>query len=44
MAASLPGETELVVVERVDHFFAGKIEELGKAIREWLQPALRPVR
>jgi len=41
MAASLPGENEVVVVEGVDHFFTGKIEELGKAVREWLQPAVR---
>jgi len=41
MAASLPGENELVVVEGVDHFFTGNIEELGKAVREWLEPAVR---
>jgi alpha/beta superfamily hydrolase len=41
MVASLPGDNELVVVDRVDHFFTGKIEELGRAIREWLHPALR---
>ncbi len=44
MVASLPGENELVVVDGVDHFFAGKIEELGKAIRDWLQPAMRHAR
>jgi alpha/beta superfamily hydrolase len=38
---SLPGENQLVVVEDVDHFFAGKIDELGKSVREWLAPALR---
>jgi uncharacterized protein len=32
----LPGEKQLVVVEGVDHFFQGKIEELGKAISEWM--------
>ena len=41
MVASLPGENEMVVVEGVDHFFTGKIEELGKAVREWLHPAVR---
>ena len=41
MVASLPGENEVVVVEGVDHFFTGKIEELGKAVREWLEPAVR---
>lgn len=44
MVASLPGENELVVVDGVDHFFTGKIEELGKAIRDWLQPAMRQAR
>jgi uncharacterized protein len=44
LVASLPGENELVVVDGVDHFFAGKIEELGKAIRDWLQPAMRHAR
>jgi uncharacterized protein len=44
MVASLPGENELTVVDGVDHFFTGKIEELGKAITEWLQPAPRPAR
>jgi len=32
----LSGEKRLVVVEGVDHFFTGKIEELGKAISEWM--------
>ena len=44
IVASLPGENELVVVDGVDHFFTGKIEELGKAIRDWLQPAVRHAR
>jgi uncharacterized protein len=30
------GENELVVVEGVDHFFAGKLNELDKAITDWL--------
>jgi alpha/beta superfamily hydrolase len=37
MVTALPGENELVVVDRVDHFFTGRIEELGKAITEWLE-------
>jgi hypothetical protein len=41
MVASLPGDNELVVVDGVGHFFAGKIEELGKAIIGWLKPAAR---
>ena len=44
LVASLPGDNELVVVDGVGHFFAGKIEELGKAIRDWLQPAMRHAR
>ena len=43
MVASLPGANELVVVDGVDHFFTGKIDELGKAIREWLQPAMHDI-
>ena len=41
MLASLPGENEQVVVHGVDHFFTGKIDELGKAITAWLKPAAR---
>jgi uncharacterized protein len=43
LVASLPGENDLVVVDHVDHFFTGKIEELGRAITEWLKPALHNV-
>lgn len=32
----LPGENRLVVVEGVDHFFAGKLDRLGAAINAWL--------
>jgi alpha/beta superfamily hydrolase len=35
MVEKLPGESELVVVEGVDHFFTGKIEKLGAAISGW---------
>jgi len=35
--ATLPGEKDLVVVEGVDHFFTGKVEELGKAIGDWME-------
>src|SRR5579859_5278194 len=34
--ATLPGEEKLVVVEGVDHFFKGKVEELGEAITSWM--------
>ena len=33
---TLPGENQLVVVEGVDHFFAGKLDHLGGAINAWL--------
>jgi alpha/beta superfamily hydrolase len=33
---TLPGENQLVVVEGVDHFFAGKLDQLGGAINGWL--------
>lgn len=36
LVSGLPGENELVVVEDVDHFFTGKIAELGRAIGEWM--------
>jgi uncharacterized protein len=39
MVASLPGENELTVVDGVDHFFTGRIEELGQAVRDWLEAA-----
>ncbi|HYL85857.1 MAG TPA: alpha/beta family hydrolase [Candidatus Angelobacter sp.] len=36
LVASLPGENHLVVVEGVNHFFAGKLNELDAAITNWL--------
>jgi hypothetical protein len=41
---TLPGENRLVEVPGVDHFFAGKLDELDRAITEWLierHPRLR---
>lgn len=35
LVEELPGENQLVVVEGVDHFFTGKVEELGAAITRW---------
>ena len=35
MVNELPGMNDLIVVDGVDHFFAGKIEELGAAITGW---------
>ena len=37
LVASLPGENHLVVVEGVDHFFAGKLDQLDTAISNWLR-------
>lgn len=34
--ASLPGENRFVAVGGVDHFFAGKLSEVDRAIREWM--------
>jgi uncharacterized protein len=36
LVAGLPGENKLVAVDGVNHFFTGKIEELGGAISEWM--------
>jgi alpha/beta superfamily hydrolase len=33
---TLPGENQLVVVGGVDHFFTGKLDQLGGAINAWL--------
>jgi len=32
---TLPGENRLVVVEGVDHFFAGKLDQVDRAINAW---------
>ena len=37
LVASLPGENHLVFVEGVNHFFAGKLNELDAAITNWLR-------
>jgi len=37
---TLPGENQLVVVESVDHFFAGKLDELNAAITNWLSDSV----
>lgn len=33
---SLPGDNRVVVVEDADHFFAGHLDELNKAITDWV--------
>lgn len=35
------GENQLVVVEGVDHFFAGKVQELGAAIEDWTKQEIK---
>ena len=37
---STPGENHLVVVEGVDHFFAGKLSQLDAAITDWLSESV----
>ncbi len=37
---SLPGENRLVIVDGVDHFFAGKLSEVDHAITAWLTQRL----
>ena len=37
---TLPGENHLVVVEDVNHFFAGKLDELHAAITNWLNDSV----
>ncbi len=37
LVASLPGENHLAVVEGVNHFFVGKLNELNAAVTNWLK-------
>ena len=41
LVASLPGENHLVVVEGVNHFFVGKLNELDATIKNWLTEVFR---
>jgi len=36
LVSSLPGETQLVVVEGADHFFKGKLDQVDRAITSWI--------
>jgi alpha/beta superfamily hydrolase len=36
LVASLPGDNRLIVVNDADHFFTGKLDQLGHAITDWL--------
>ena len=40
LVASLPGENVFVEVAGADHFFTGELEQLDRAITNWLTPAL----
>jgi alpha/beta superfamily hydrolase len=40
----LPGENRLVVVEDADHFFAGKLDQLDRAINAWFTDEVFRVR
>jgi fermentation-respiration switch protein FrsA (DUF1100 family) len=41
---TLPEPKRLVVVPGVDHFFAGKLDQVGVAIDAWIDDVLRPPR
>jgi uncharacterized protein len=41
VVASAAGENSLVVIPKADHFFAGKLDQLDRAISDWLTPAMR---
>ncbi|MFI5059316.1 MAG: alpha/beta hydrolase [Candidatus Acidiferrales bacterium] len=36
LAASLPGDNRLITVNDADHFFTGKLDQLSRAIADWL--------
>jgi len=36
LVATLPGENQVVVVEDADHFFAGKLNQVNRAISGWM--------
>ena len=40
LVPTLPGENRLVIVQDVDHFFAGKLNEVDQAITTWLTARL----
>jgi uncharacterized protein len=37
LVESLPGENRLVVIAGAEHFFAGKLDQVDEAIRDWLK-------
>lgn len=40
LVASLPGVNKLILVEDADHFFAGKLDQVDRAISAWVTPRL----
>src|SRR5215472_7934691 len=44
LVASLPGANHLVVVEGVNHFFVGKLNEVDAAITNWLNDSVLRLR
>ena len=36
LVASLPGQKQLEIVPNADHFFAGKLDQVDRAIRSWV--------
>lgn len=44
LVPAMPGENHLVVVQGVDHFFAGKLNELHAAITNWLTDSVLQLR
>lgn len=40
LVPTLPGKNRLVIVQGVDHFFAGKLDEVDQAITAWLTERL----
>lgn len=36
LVASLPGENRLITVNDADHFFTGRLDQLGRAIADWV--------
>jgi alpha/beta superfamily hydrolase len=45
LAASLPGENHVVIIQGADHFFTGKLEKMSSALSSWLtthHPGLPP--
>jgi uncharacterized protein len=40
IVAAAPGENNVVIVEDADHFFAGKLDQVDRAIQDWMKEKL----